>query len=615
MAEFSDGSGTRRVAAVCLPELLCELAEQRLVPRTGTAASSARQAVHAVPKGHSSRRPFRSARSALPLAVVLEEGRTSNANNPSQEEKSSSLPRSVSTQMPLSFDVQPLEKLRDSALISAVNHIARRYGVREEQTVAEASALLAQLVIRTVSTEELSAALGKIADAAFSFGATVSIQLPNTVLVDVTGSAHLYGGEEALGLALVERVRAMGHVAQVALANGPILAGSFARFGGAEMEAGGVLIVAPSEQKRRLFQLPLAALALTSELSIWFARLGVITIGDFAKLPRCSVAARLGEDAPRVLGLLDGVDESPLVAYQPVSVLQEEITWDEPTSGVEPLLFAARRLAFRLGSRLEGLGKAAQTLELTVQYDAGIARHRKLERRLSTNIELATPLYRSEELTRIISVRLRALRLGAPHVGLRLTALHITRAPQLQLSLVRAEAQVEGVQHKGPEALPVLLAELAADIGAGKFGVLRLNNSHRPEQRAELVPVGVALGFAGAKRQRKKKQLSLESSTNADGAETSGWRSALKEPTRLLGQPAQLHVALKSGATFTLDHQLYSVEKVQFFRRLQSVEWWSAQEVSRDYVRLWLRGAQGMIMALAYVDKNTGKRFLQAFYD
>ena len=52
-------------------------------------------------------------------------------------------------------------------------------------------------------------------------------------------------------------------------------------------------------------------------------------------------------------------------------------------------------------------------------------------------------------------------------------------------------------------------------------------------------------------------------------------------------------------------------------RRLAGIEWWAKTPlgVSRDYWRLWLQGASGGCEALAFVDRKTGQRYLQAIYD
>ncbi len=63
------------------------------------------------------------------------------------------------------------------------------------------------------------------------------------------------------------------------------------------------------------------------------------------------------------------------------------------------------------------------------------------------------------------------------------------------------------------------------------------------------------------------------------------------------------------------DQRLYTVDQVRFAERLESVEWWTGRAVARDYVWLTLAGADGVLEALAYVDRVTGERYVQALLD
>jgi hypothetical protein len=148
------------------------------------------------------------------------------------------------------------------------------------------------------------------------------------------------------------------------------------------------------------------------------------------------------------------------------------------------------------------------------------------------------------------------------------------------------------------EALPVLLAELAADVGKQQVGVLECVDSHRPEAKSQLVPL-----VGRARRSRRRRR-----------AQKPGLRLAV-EPTRLFSPPVPLRTELRVGATLSLGRQLYSIEQLSFEHRLDGTEWWSPYGARRDYLRLWLSGVEGGLEALVFVDRKTGARFLQAIVD
>lgn len=575
-----DEASDRRIVALVLPELLCELAVANVA------------VLEAGPgRGRGSGRS-----STIPLGVLLVDA-ASAAPTPDGDAENAAerAPRPD----------------RARVLLAAVNSAAERFGVRVGQTVAEAQAFVSRLSVKEVTRERVRARLGEIAEVALGFGPTVSIESPDTVWVDVSGAAHLAGGERALALELAARVRALGHRVRVSVSGGPRLAQALARWGKADRE--GMVAVPREETARCMAELPVRALPIDAERSAWLIRLGVITLGDLARLPRTASASRLGDEASFVLDLARGKDSSPLVAYEPPAIPREESIWDEPVDGVSPLLFVLRGLLSRLSARLEGRGEALQAVDLVLLHDRAIARLRQAPAETPLRFELAAPMWRQEELFRVIASRLGRMELSAPTVGLRLEARAITRALALQLDLSRYASGLGGSASRGPETLPVLLAELVSDLGKDKVGVLRVEGSHRPEKKSRLVAVTKS-SLAMNQLKERRRRASAPPASRGEAAVT-GQPRKRPPPTRLLPTPIPIDVPLRRGSTVALDHRLYSIEGVEFEERLDSVEWWSGAPVSRDYVRVWLQGAGGSAEVIVFVDRATGERKIQAICD
>jgi protein ImuB len=561
----------RRVVAIVLPELACEIARQRKVASRHEEEEESRVLARA------------------PLAVILEPAGAAPIDTPS------------------------------TARLDVISEEARRFGIRPGQSVVEATALVAHLAIERVTYAELDVALGRVAEVALAFGATAAIELESstgakgrelgrayfgeapfdTVWLDATGAAHLVGGEDALLAELGERVASLGHRVRIAIAEGPRIAQALARWS------------TPGAGVARLADLPIRALPVGDDLAHFFLRVGVVVVSDLVRLPRASVTARLGERAPQVLALAEGRDDTPLVPYAPPRVLVEEVRFDEGTERVEPLLFVLRGMTSRLAARLGARGEAATRLELTAHYDASIARLRAeaegVEARacLELAIDLPSPLAREADLLRPLKTKLEAATLLAPALGLSLTIPQIVKAPRIQLDLSRDVAV-------SPDALPALLAELSAEIGADRIGVLTAPDAHRPEGRSTLAP---ALEV-GARRSAGTKSGSAGARAPSEDEEL--------EPTRLLPEPIQIG-RVREGAVLAIEQRLYAVERVRFLMRLDAVEWWTPSPVARDYARAWLvagdrvKKAQGAPLpsstaeALVFVNRATGEYFLQGF--
>jgi len=582
MSEGSVNPRNRRVLALVLPDLLVELALRQRLLQT----------------------PELQAEAPKPLGVVL------------VDEPEKAPPQQLSLSVAgKSLVVE--QELPASEPLAAVNREAERFGVRAQQTIAQASALVSQLIVAKVKRVEVERALGGLAEVALGYGATVALSAPDTVWVDITGSAHLFGGEEALAQDLAERVRELGHRVKVAVSLGPELARAFARWAAPPRRkegsaAGSAVVVVPSRTSLAAAELPIHALPLSPDNLGYLTRLGLLTWGELARQPRSALAPRLGKEAARVLELCSGEDNAPLAPYTPPRILEEESTWDDAVAGTEPLGFVLRGLAARISARLCARGEAAEVLDVTLLHDPVIARFRGVPPQTLLHFKLSQPLHREAELRRIVASRLERLKLGAPSVGMRLTVPRLGPIVARQLSLSEL---MTGDTTSGEEDLPLVLAELSADIGEEHLGVLSLVDAHRPEAQSAL---SAALPEqAHAKRRGKKGRaapVSPAPKSSLRKTEPPIWSRLPSPPTRLLPNPVELSSVISAGSTLVLGHTIYTIERLRFEQRLDAVEWWS-RPVARDYLRLWLHSESGGLEALVYVDRHSGRRFLQAVGD
>jgi hypothetical protein len=160
-----------------------------------------------------------------------------------------------------------------------------------------------------------------------------------------------------------------------------------------------------------------------------------------------------------------------------------------------------------------------------------------------------------------------------------------------------------------------VLAELSADIGEEHLGVLSLVDAHRPEAQSTLA--AALPEQAHAKRRGKKSRAEPARpapKSSLRKTEPPIWSRLPSPPTRLLPNPVELSSVISAGSTLVLGHTIYTIERLRFEQRLDSVEWWS-RPVARDYLRLWLHSESGGMEALVYVDRHSGRRFLQAVGD
>ena len=173
------------------------------------------------------------------------------------------------------------------------------------------------------------------------------------MVIDITGCAHLFGGEGALAADLTGRLRAAGFAARAAIAATPTAAWGIVRFADAE-----------ERRRERLDGLPLAALRLQAETVEALHALGLRRIGDLHAMPRAGLAARFGEKLLQRYDQAFGRLDEPISPRRPVPAFRERLSFAEPIATPESIAGALRHLLRRLCAGLEAAGQGARRLRL-----------------------------------------------------------------------------------------------------------------------------------------------------------------------------------------------------------------------------------------------------------
>ncbi|HEY4012721.1 MAG TPA: DNA polymerase Y family protein [Polyangiaceae bacterium] len=372
--------------------------------------------------------------------------------------------------------VQTERHVLGNTRIDCVSREAARLGVQAGSTVAAAKAKLAELRVRVVPVGAVHTVLARLAEAALAFGPTTAFDASRDVVwVDVTGCAGLRGGEAGLLRALAAKVRELGHACRVAVADGPRLAAAVARFSRSD-----AVVVPEGNGAAAVRALPLEALELDERMSTWLEDLGLSTCGDLQKLPRRGLAMRLGERGRDVLPLLDGRDAAPLDPWRPPEVPEERVELEWGAHAIEALTFVHKTLCDRLAARLNGRALAAARLELVLSLDRALCEH---DHRVALAMALPSPMARAGELFAVVQARVEGVTLAAPVLAVTLRASELARAVAQPLDLLEPEP-------KARRALPLLAAELGAELGDDTVGTLALVDTWSAVDRTRLVPLG-----------------------------------------------------------------------------------------------------------------------------
>jgi len=291
------------------------------------------------------------------------------------------------------------------------------------------------------------------------------------LFLDITGCAHLFGGEERLLDDLAARLRRFGLRPRLAIADTPGAGWARARHGRAD-----VCIVPSGGEAQILDNLPPAALRLPQTMLIDLRRLGFRRIGDLIHQPRAPLTARFGAELLRRLDQALGREPEPLSPLGPPPLYRVQTSFIEPIATQAHVVEAATRLLQRLAADLEADGVGTRKLRLLLFRVDGEA--------LALTLGLAAPSRDAGHIARLIALRLERLPEGLEaDFGFEAAGLHVLAAERMaerQSLLAVAEGAAE------PEGLARLVDRLQQRLGPGAVRRLHPRQSHIPERAVEL---------------------------------------------------------------------------------------------------------------------------------
>jgi len=223
-------------------------------------------------------------------------------------------------------------------VVAAVDAAAWTQGLRPSMSgerlrstpLAHAMAMVPGLVVADADPEGDGRALSDLAAWCLHLSPTAAPDPPDGLWIDITGCAHLHGGERRMLDTLVGRLAAAGLSARAGLADTPGAAHAVACHG-----AGTVAIVAPGAQADALALLPVRALRIADEMAGSLRRLGIDLIGQLYTTPRGPLARRFGDTLLLRLDQALGRVAEPIRSVLPPGTVSVRRAFVEPIATAE----------------------------------------------------------------------------------------------------------------------------------------------------------------------------------------------------------------------------------------------------------------------------------------
>ncbi|MEX6508389.1 DNA polymerase Y family protein [Jiella sp. M17.18] len=452
------------------------------------------------------------------------------------------------------------ESLGGANRIAALCEQAEAAGLACGTGLAEAKARFPHLDTRPSEPDADRRLLEAIADWCDRYTPLVALDLPDGLVLDISGCAHLFGGEAALMDDLLARLFHQGFAAAAALASEAGTAMALVR---GPQRTAAERIVPAGKEERAVARLPVRALRLEAEMAAMLDRLGLKSVGAVLALPRAGLARRFGKHLVLRLDEASGRARRPISPRRPVPDLAAERRLFEPISLIEDIERVLLLLAARLETDLEKRGAGARRLELSLFRVDGV-----VSRILAGT---ARPLRRPERIGRLFRERLKSvgdeLDAGFGYDLVKLAAFALEPMPDVQTDL--------SGEDDAADAFIGLVDRLGARLGRAQVLKVASVESHRPERVECWRPVGMDAARESAR-----------------GAAAAAFAPAAfaPRPVRLLAVPERVEASfvVPDGApiSFRWRRALYRVRRAEGPERIGADWWRDPGAAMRDYFRV-----------------------------
>ena len=440
--------------------------------------------------------------------------------------------------------------------ISALNDAAAAIGLAVGLPLANARAICPDIHVFDADEAADGRTLGDIADWCDRFTPLVALDPPHGLFLDISGCAHLFGGEQAMLRTVCEALGRQGFVVNAAIAATPACARTLTR-------ATRGCVVANGAEAAAVSRLPVFALGADDAITHGLRRAGLKTIGDVAARAPREIAARFGADFTSLLQQVLGQRDAPISPRRPAPDYLMEKRFAEPVATDSVIAAALADLAQMLVAAMERHGKGARQLEASFFRTDGVVRR--------LTVEAGQPVTRITTIERLFRERLDALADPLdPGFGfdlIRLSASHVETVVQEQRDL-DAHAQDN-------DEVSMLIDRIAARIGGRRIVVHLPQDTHIPERAVLAAPA----------------QHHLDDAARAIWSERTEGEPPLR-PLRLFEPPESIDVPFATvpdgpPRRFTWRRATHEIVRVEGPERI-AMEWWRTEggRLTRDYFRV-----------------------------
>lgn len=439
------------------------------------------------------------------------------------------------------------ERTANALRLYAVNGSAAALGLSCGQALADARAMVPVLMSEKAEPQADRTAFLKLCRWHMRYSPLVTPYGSQDILIDITGAAHLFGGEDDLLDEACAKLCEFGVESCGAIAGSAGAAWAFAHTHRRRA-------VPEGEERRALAGLPVSALRLEGAAAENLRRLGLKTIGQLYDMPRASLTARFGAQLNERLDQALGIASEPLTPLHPPPDYSATRKLAEPIATEESVSVCIDVLAADLEESLSSDGKGGRRFELALfRVDNAVTR---------ISVSASAPARDAEHIKRLFKDRLGDNRCELD-AGFGFEVVRLSAHSCQPIAAAQTDA-LDPADLKTSAA--ALIDRLNNRLGPGNVVRMRIVDTHAPERAVAYAPAVTA---------------AKNSESPPLGA---------KRPLRLLKEPESIAVMaeIPDGPPIRFEWRrvFYRVVKASGPERIEG-EWWRGNAGrARDYYRV-----------------------------
>ncbi|HYG01943.1 MAG TPA: DNA polymerase Y family protein [Chryseosolibacter sp.] len=430
---------------------------------------------------------------------------------------------------------------RGRMIITATNAVAEEMNITREMVVADAKAIISNLHIADDKPDIPEKLLRRIAEWCIRFTPVVAVDLPDGLIFDATGCAHLWGGEDAYLNDVVKKLQARGYDVKATMADSQLVAWGASRF------LKDTSVVPAGAALETLLKLPPEALRIETGISQRLHQLGLHQVKQFISIPRPALRKRFGPSLLQQLDKALGLTLEMIDPVIPVEQYEERLPCLDPIITAPGIEIALGRLLDTLCNRLRQDQKGIRIARLVC--------HRLDSKIVYAEISTNKPSHNVKHLFKLFGFRLSAI---DPGPGIELFILQGLKTEDV---LPQQERMWDGAKGLSEDTFSELIDRISLKTGANSISRYLPSEHHWPER-------------------------SFKKASSLDEPLITEWRVDKPRPLHLLSVPEPIHVTAPipdyPPMLFRYNGKVHKVVKADGPERVEQ-EWWIQEGQHRDY--------------------------------